>query len=73
MENMKFKFDLQRFADTTIPPELVLKSWAKQVWEAGIHDSYFSRFMPRLWRRPVPKDIGTLGLQGLWPEEYRNC
>lgn len=41
----KFKFDLQRFADTTIPNELVLKAWAKQVWEAGIHDAYFSRFM----------------------------
>lgn len=47
MENMKFKFDLQRFADTTIPQELILKSWAKQAWEAGIHDSYFSRFMGR--------------------------
>lgn len=41
----KLKFDLQRFADTTIPQELVLKSWAKQAWEAGIHDSFFSKFM----------------------------
>ena len=44
---MKLKFDLQRFADTTIPSELVLKAWAKQAWEAGIHDSFFSKFMGR--------------------------
>ena len=44
---MKFKFDLQRFADTTIPEELILKSWAKQAWEAGIHDAFFSKFMGR--------------------------
>lgn len=43
----KFKFDLQRFADTTIPQELILKSWAKQAWEAGIHDAFFSKFMGR--------------------------
>jgi N4-gp56 family major capsid protein len=43
----KFKFDLQRFADTTIPQELILKSWAKQAWEAGIHDAFFAKFMGR--------------------------
>lgn len=42
---MKFNFDLQRFADTTIPQSLVLKAWAKKTYEAGIHDSFFSRFM----------------------------
>lgn len=41
----KLKFDLQRFADTTIPQELVLKAWAKQAWEAGLHDSFFHKFM----------------------------
>ena len=41
----KLKFDLQRFADTKIPQELVLKAWAKQAWEAGLHDSFFHKFM----------------------------
>lgn len=48
----KFSFDLQRFADTTIALELVLKAWAKQAYESGIHDSFFSKFMGA-----SPKDI----------------
>ena len=47
-----FKFDLQRFApytptfgNTTIPTELILKSWAKSTWDFGVKESYFSRFM----------------------------
>lgn len=40
-----FAFDLQRFADTTIPQSLVLKAWAKKTYEAGIHEAFFSRFM----------------------------
>lgn len=31
----------------TIPQSLVLKSWAKKAWEAGIKESYFSKFMGR--------------------------
>lgn len=31
----------------TIPQSLVLKSWAKKTWEAGIKESYFSKFMGR--------------------------
>lgn len=45
MGNRMFEFDLQRFADTTISLELVLRSWAKMAYEGGIHDSFFSRFM----------------------------
>lgn len=45
MDMKNFKFDLQRFADTTIPAELVLKYWAKQAYEAGIHNAYFNRFI----------------------------
>lgn len=32
---------------TSISPDLVLKSWAKKTWEAGIKESYFSKFMGR--------------------------
>lgn len=32
-------------ADTTIPLELVMKSWAKNVWSAGKRKAYFNRFM----------------------------
>ena len=31
----------------TIPDSLILKSWAKKAWEAGIKESYFSKFMGR--------------------------
>lgn len=31
----------------TVPESLVLKSWAKKTWEAGIKESYFSKFMGR--------------------------
>ena len=33
------------FGNTTIIPELVLKSWAKATWDFGRKDSYFSKFM----------------------------
>ena len=45
MKNVSFDFDLQRFADTTIPAELVLKAWAKDTWDTGIRNAYFSRFI----------------------------
>lgn len=32
-------------ADTTIPVALVQQAWAKDTWEAGIHDSFFAKFM----------------------------
>lgn len=35
------------YGDTTIPQSLVLKSWAKKTWQAGIKESYFSKFMGR--------------------------
>ena len=34
-------------APTTIPQSLILKSWAKKTWQAGIKGSYFSKFMGR--------------------------
>ena len=35
------------YGDTKIPDSLVLKSWAKKTWQAGIKESYFSKFMGR--------------------------
>lgn len=32
-------------ADTQIPQSLIEQAWAKDTWEAGIHDSFFSKFM----------------------------
>lgn len=37
----------QTTTSATIPQSLVLKSWAKKTWEAGIKESYFSKFMGR--------------------------
>lgn len=31
-------------ADTRIPIELVLKTWAKKAWEAGWHNAFFEKF-----------------------------
>lgn len=33
------------FGNTTIPSELILKSWAKSTWDFGKKEAYFSRFM----------------------------
>ena len=33
------------FGNTTIAPELILKSWAKATWDFGKKESYFSKFM----------------------------
>lgn len=35
------------YGDTKIPQSLVLKSWARKTWQAGIKESYFSKFMGR--------------------------
>ena len=32
-------------ADTKIPQSLVLKAWAKQAYDIGLHEAFFSRFM----------------------------
>ena len=44
----EFRINLQLFADTSATaanPNLVQKAWAKQVWEAGKHQSFFEKFM----------------------------
>ncbi len=41
----EFKFDIQRFAVTTIPNTLVQMAWAKDTWTTGVQESYFSKFM----------------------------
>ena len=33
------------FGNTTIPTELILKSWAKMTWDFGKKESYFNKFM----------------------------
>ncbi|MBQ4404265.1 MAG: N4-gp56 family major capsid protein [Selenomonadaceae bacterium] len=33
------------FGNTTIPTELILKAWAKNTWDCGKQESYFSKFM----------------------------
>lgn len=45
MEKMNFKFDLQRFAETTVPESLVQMAWAKDTWTTGVQESYFNKFM----------------------------
>ncbi|KXB91764.1 hypothetical protein HMPREF3191_00878 [Veillonellaceae bacterium DNF00626] len=37
-------FDLQLFAETTIPAALVEKAWGKDVWAQALKDSYFEKF-----------------------------
>lgn len=47
MGENKLAFDIQRFADTSagdIAPELVMRAWAKNTWEAGFNKSFFEKF-----------------------------
>lgn len=32
-------------APTLVPDDLVIKHWAKEIWDAGLNESYFKRFM----------------------------
>lgn len=41
---MNKHFNLQLFADTTVPSGLVQKAWGKEVWAQALKDSYFERF-----------------------------
>jgi len=46
MSDAKFQmFDLQRFADTTVPVALTQKAWGKQLFEAVISEIYLSTLM----------------------------
>lgn len=40
----QFKFNLQLFADTTVPTNLVQKAWAKQLWREAERDNFFAKF-----------------------------
>lgn len=40
-----FEFNLQLFATTTIPAELVRKAWAKDTWQAAMNNLFFNKFM----------------------------
>ena len=46
MIRVNMKFNLQRFADTTITvaPNLVQEAWAKDTWEAGFEKTFFMKF-----------------------------
>ena len=39
-----FKFNLQMFANTTVPAALVKKAWAKQLWKEAQKDNFFAKF-----------------------------
>ena len=41
---MKYKFDLQLFATTTVPANLVQKAWAAQLWKEAKKETFFSKF-----------------------------
>ena len=41
---MNYKFDLQMFADTEIPMNLVEKAWSKQLWKEAEKENFFSKF-----------------------------
>lgn len=41
---MIFKFDLQMFANTTVPTNLVQKAWAAQLWKEAQKDNFFKKF-----------------------------
>lgn len=41
---MKEHFNLQLFAETTVPVNLVEKAWGKDVWAQALKDSYFKKF-----------------------------
>lgn len=38
-------FNLQLFATTTVPVELVRKAWAKDTWQAAMNNLFFNKFM----------------------------
>ena len=40
----KFKFDVQLFADTDLPPELRQEAWAKDCWVSGFNGAFFKIF-----------------------------
>ena len=41
---MNMKFNLQMFADTTVPANLVKKAWAAQLWKEAQLDNFFAKF-----------------------------
>ena len=42
---MEYKlFDLQMFADTKVPADLVKKVWAAQLWKEAQKDNFFAKF-----------------------------
>lgn len=41
---MKKGFDLQLFADTTLPENLVQKAWSRQLWKEAERDNAFAKF-----------------------------
>lgn len=41
---MRKNFDLQLFADTTLPADLVQKAWSKQLWKEAERDNFFAKF-----------------------------
>ena len=41
---MNYKFDLQMFADTEVPMNLVEKAWSKQLWREAEKDNFFAKF-----------------------------
>ena len=38
-------FDLQLFANSTVPANLVREAWAKETWQAAMKNLFFSKFM----------------------------
>lgn len=41
---MRKNFDLQLFADTTLPADMVQKAWSKQLWKEAERDNFFAKF-----------------------------
>lgn len=39
-----YKFQLQMFANTTVPTNLVEKAWAKQLWKEAERENFFAKF-----------------------------
>lgn len=39
-----FKFNIQLFADTDLPLELVQKAWARDCWDIGYNKAFFKKF-----------------------------
>ena len=44
MDNLISKFDLQMFATTKVPANLVQKAWAKQLFKEAERDNFFEKF-----------------------------